>query len=100
MKIRDFIKRDIDIDVHDDVSGELYIAFVGPLELTPEGEEHFSDVLDLEIEVEAGDNLATVHIDTPDDSWKRKLRAATDFFWSAAGYCSVTDYETWFQEIE
>ena len=42
MTVREFIKRDDDIDVYDDVCEELGIAFCGPLELTPEGEKQFS----------------------------------------------------------
>lgn len=34
MKVRDFIKQSIDVDVYDDVCEELAIAFCGPMELT------------------------------------------------------------------
>lgn len=97
MKVRDFIKMEIDMDVYDDVCDALAIAFCGPQELTPEGEEHFAEVLEYEIEI-YGEN-ACVCVDDPEDKvWKRKLRKAQEFFESAAGYCSDSDYKKWFRE--
>ena len=87
MKIRDIIKLEIDVDVE----GNIAIAFCGPLELTPEGIEHFSDVLDLDIEV--GDTYAYVD---PENS--RLYDKAKEFFWSAAGYCSDSLWAKYFKE--
>ena len=87
MKIRDFLKLEVDIDV----MGNIAVAFCGPLELTPEGIEHFSDILDLEIEV--GPSEAYVNA-----SNSRLYDKAKELFWSAAGYCSDTTWSKYFKE--
>lgn len=95
MTVRKFIDCDFDIDVADDVCESLYIAFVGPLKLTAQGEIEFAAALDLEIEV--GDDVAIVHVDHPEERiWRRNLSEAKHFFESAAGLCSVSDYDKWF----
>ena len=103
MLVRDFIKKEIDIDVYDDVCEELGIAFCGPLFLTEEGKEHFAEVLDFEITIIYGydfDN-AVVSVDDIDDKvWKRKLRKAQEFFESAAGYCSESNFNKWIKDEE
>ena len=98
MKVREFIKQETDIDVLDDVTEELNLAFVGPLELTAEGEKEFAEVLDLDIKIV--DNVAILNVDAPEDAWKPRLRAAKYFFWSAAGYCADEDWHKWFIEPE
>ena len=100
MKIREFIKQEIDIDVADDVCDELYIAFCGPLELTPDGEAEFAEVLDYDIEIHDNGHstVGIVHVDAPEGVWQKRLSKAKKFFDSAAGYCSCSDYEKWFKE--
>ena len=101
MKVRDFIKREIDIDVYDDVCEELGIAFCGPAELTPEGEEKFAEVLDYDIEIVnegwAMWQNAIVHVDG--ENWRHKLHVAKEFFDSLAGFCPCDDYDRWFKEV-
>ena len=47
MKIKDFIKKDIDVDVYDNVTQEVIdISFVGPLELTEEGKRNYQKFLE------------------------------------------------------
>ena len=96
MPIREFIKQEVDIDVLDDICEELYIAFVGPLDLTDEGEMYFADVLGMEIEVR--DDIAVVHINK--NHWRERLSKAKEFFEAAAGYCANDDYEKWFKDEE
>lgn len=96
MKVREFIKREDDIDVYDDVCEELGIAFCGPLKLRAEGKREFADVLDYEIDVDEVYCCATVHVDGPD--WKSNLKRAKAFFYAAAGYCADDDYQRWFLE--
>lgn len=103
MKIREFIKIEKDIDVYDDVCEELGIAFCGPLELTAEGEKEFAEVMDYDITVESDGRYAnaTVHVDDHDEkTWKHKLRMAENFFYSAAGYCAVDDFQKWFKGVD
>lgn len=92
IKINEFIRMDIDIDVVDDVEDDFCIAFCGPLELTDEGAEHFSEVLEYPCIVL--NQCAVVRIDFAD--WKRRLRLVKEFFCAAAGYCLEEDYERWF----
>lgn len=94
MEVREFIERDVDVDVVDDVCESLYIGFVGPQGLTEAGKHHFENALDLKIELDEEESTAVVLIDGP--GWKAKLRAAKEFFVSAAGYCTESDYNHWF----
>jgi len=61
MEVREFIKRDIDVDVVDDVCESLCIGFVGPQGLTEAGERHFEDALDrrpwLESQAQSGEGV-------------------------------------------
>ena len=96
MKIRDLLSMEIDVDVYDDVCEELAIAFCGPVELTEEGLDYFSDVLDYEIEF--CNDVVIVHVDHPEERvWKRRLRGACSLFNSMAGWCSASNYDRWFK---
>ena len=103
MTVRDLMQQKLDIDVYDDVCEELGIAFCGPYELTEEGEKKFAEVLDYPVQINPHSygNLpaAIVLIDDPDeDVWTDRLEKAKEFFESAAGYCSCSDYDRWFKE--
>ena len=92
MKVSQFIRQDIDIDVYDDMSEDLGIAFVGPVTLSPAGTDRFKNILDLDITI--GDTCAILHIPAHDS--ESLLEDAVIFFNSAAGYCSVSEYERLF----
>lgn len=99
MTIEEFIKQDIDIDVYDTMTDDIGIAFVGPQELTDAGREHFAPVLAMEIEVKDAPGWGlTAYVNIDGDDWKKKLRQAKEFFYTAAGYGSAADYEKWFKE--
>lgn len=93
IKISELLKKDIDIDVCDNICEDLYIAFVGPLKLTKEGEERFKDILD--VEVEMFEDLAVVQLD--EENWEQPLDDACTLFNSAAGYCASSTYDKWFE---
>lgn len=99
MKIKDFIKQEIDIDVCDDYDESCYMAFVGPMGLTDEGKRKFADVLNRDIDVRgdsfegAYDAVALVHAEND-----AEVRALRKFFGSLAGYCAEEDYNKWFIE--
>lgn len=104
MTIRDLISLEIDIDVYDDVCEELGIAFCGPQELTEEGKREFEDIMDYEVTINrnsyGGLPAAIIHIDDEEDSvWEHRLVRVKKFFDSAAGYCSVSDFEKWFGKM-
>ena len=99
MKVKEFIKLNADIDVYDDVCEELGICFCGPMLMTEEGEKRFAEVLDYEIELDFSGSIKTavIHIDGDDgNGWKKRLRKAEEFFYSAAGYCADEDFQKWF----
>ena len=101
MKIKDLIQQEIDIDVCDDVTDELYIAFCGPLKLTEQGKKKFAEVMNYNWHLHDNgmETLAVIEIDDPDDKvWERRERKAIEFFHAAAGYCAWDDYEKWFEE--
>ena len=96
MKVKDFIKMEIDIDVYDNVEESLAIAFCGPLELKAEGKRKFAEVLEYEIESNPDYGCAVVDVDY--DDWKHRLNEAKAFFYAAAGYCSDNNWNKWFKE--
>lgn len=101
MKVKDLLPMNIDIDVYDDVCDDLSIAFCGPLKLTDAGAQKFAEVLEYDVELTGIAPVAIVHVDDPDDEvWEAKLAKAAEFFESAAGWCTVDDYKTWFVEEE
>ena len=102
MKVRELLKMDIDIDVYDNVTEELAVAFCGPMELTEAGIRRFGEVLDYYAELtNKGSYIyAIVAVDDPEDEdgWERKLELAKGLFEGMAGLCSATDYELWFKD--
>lgn len=103
MKVREFLEYDGDIDVYDNVCEELGICFCGPMRLTEMGLDHFSEVLEYEIEIEHDPldesmSWAIVDVDGPEGVWQKKLKRAKEFFEACAGYCDADDYDTWFVE--
>ena len=96
MTVREFIAQDVDTEVIDDYTSELYIAYVGPTGLTPDGEIEFSAVLDLDVNTDSG--AAVVHI--PDgDYMDGILTTAIKMFEALAGYCSEEHWNQWFKEV-
>ena len=95
MKIRDFIKKRIEVDVYDDVTEDLAMEYCGPLKLTEAGEKEFADVLDFEIEEYV--RSAIVIVSDTDGVWQEKLKRAIIFFNAADGNCSETEYKRWFK---
>lgn len=97
MKIKDFIKKDIDIDVYDNVCEELGIAFCGAMELTEEGKKKFAKVLEYDIEINQKYGYAVVDINY--DDWEDRLKEVKAFFYALAGYCRADNYDKWFREV-
>lgn len=104
MRVRDFIKLSEDIDVYDNYTDELGIAFCGPMSLTEEGKKEFGKILDFEIEIVRGyqyGDFAVINVDSPDEKVaEENLKLAIKFFHSLAGYCTEDEYDDWFIEGE
>lgn len=102
--VREFIKKEVDIDIYDNVCEELGIAFCGPMTLTEEGEKHFAQILELKVEIyvdREGYYNALLYIDDEHEVvWKRRLKLAKEFFEGMAGYISEEKYQKWFVEID
>ena len=93
--IKDFLKMDISIDVVDDMSDDLWIAFDGPITLTEEGERKFHSVLNLLVEFNNNYDTAIVLLNHRKDC-ERLERKCIELFESLAGYCSADDWDRWF----
>lgn len=98
IKIKDLIKMEIDVDVCDDYDESCYIAFCGPLELTPAGLEKYAEILDYDIELppaeileQYGDPAIITGIEND-----KQVRQVKKFFYAAAGYCGAADWSKWF----
>lgn len=92
MKLREFLKQDIDIDIEGTLTDDWLIAFVGPLELTAAGEREFGEILDNEVRITSGSH-AVLEIENDEQDEK-----AADLFTSAAGYCSEERFDVLFIE--
>jgi len=93
MKIRDFIKEEIDIDVCDDYDESCYVAFCGAIELTEEGEKEFADVLDFNIKIYTNGFPVAIIENVENDKQVRKLGK---LFYGMAGFCTEKDWNKWF----
>ena len=93
IKIEDLLKMEIDRDVTDDYSDELYISFVGPIELTEYGKKVFRGILSLECDVY--DDIIVVHCDADDeDKSEYNLRKCAKLFGALA--LGSRNYRRWF----
>lgn len=95
IKVRDLLREECDVDVIDDYDESLWIAFCGPIHLSEEGERRFEDALDVVIEFSIGGGTVTARLNN-EKSYVR--RAVKDLFESAAGFCSESDWNKWFNE--
>lgn len=97
MTIRDLLQMEVCVDVIDDVTDDLWIAFDGALTLTEAGKKKFSAVLGLPVEMRDGWGgvVACVLLDGRKD-WERLERKCIEFFEAAAGYCSGEEWDEWF----
>ena len=99
MKIKDLLSLEIDIDIANTVTDDLWPAFCGPLALTSEGAKEFADVLELNItEIDTKSAVAVIQVDAPGELWKHNFIRAHKFFRAAAGYCAESEYSKWFKE--
>lgn len=93
IKIEDLLKMEIDRDVTDDYSDELYISFVGPIELTEYGKKEFRGILGLECDVY--DDIIVAHCDADDeDKSEYNLRKCAKLFGALA--LGSRNYRRWF----
>ena len=80
-----------------------WIAFCGPIELTPAGVRRYGAVLDLPVEFHfrpGWDDTAAVVLLNDNPDCERLERKCIDLFESLAGYCTDKQYRTWFREVE
>ena len=108
MFTKEFFAKYGDVDVYNDVTDEQAPAFSGQ-ELTPEGLEHYKEVLELEVEIHEDTwrdgspyNYVIVKVDDcvcGSNLWHKYWGMANELFCDAAGYCTVEEYERYFREI-
>lgn len=100
IKVKDLLKMDVDVDVYDNITEELAIAFCGAVELTDEGNVYFSVILNREVELDEENGVAI--IDCDDEFFPELdefyLEQAKELFYSAAGYCAEEKYNRYFKE--
>ena len=100
MKVKDFIEVfNGSVDVTDNYTEELYIAYCGE-KLTEAGAEHFKEALELEVESISTDivviKVSVKYLD--EEACEHNLEIAKDLFESIAGYCSEEDWDEWFKD--
>ena len=102
MKVKDLIKMDVDIDIYDNVTQELDIGFVGPIELTEEGKKKFKEVLEYEVTLYEDEKWASIKCNDQESEikWLTKFKNAQEFFYCCAGYCSCDNFDKWFKKVD
>lgn len=99
MTVKDFIRKDIDIDVRDDYDERCWIAFCGPCKLTECGKQEFYRAMDVNVHIDTngfgGLPIAILEVDNEEDA-----QACKELFFSLAGYCGDSDYDKWFVEVD
>lgn len=100
--VAELLKMEVDIDVYDDYTEELGIAFCGPVELTEEGQKYFEPVLNLNVamvmDYTGYTDYGVVEIDELDNP-EEALDMLCKLFNGLAGYCSDSLYKLWFKEV-
>lgn len=93
MKVRDIITSNFfhgDIDVCDDYDERAWIAYCGT-QLTEEGFKEFEVALDRPCYYNVPSNTLIIECDDG-----KQAQAVKDLFYSMSGYCTESQYETWF----
>lgn len=92
------------LDTHKSLECELFGAFEcdatfvwEDLELTEEGYQNFKPIMDCEIKVHENGNIEVLVGDDPEDKLSKMVN---HFVLSTAGYCSVSNYDEWFKELD
>ena len=103
MRLIDFLANNTeDIDLYvDGIDGIAVVSADDLPMLTPEGYEHFRDCFDLNVEgnlIEGDDEDYDAMYDYEDNEIGDggRMYLAWEFLSSLAGYCSVTDFNKWF----
>lgn len=86
---------DFDVDVYDDYSDDLAVAFCPPTALTEDGRKEFADILDLDVEIYEDYSEACVLLNDKENC-KHLHKVLKRFVWSLAGYCADDDWNKWF----
>lgn len=97
MTVAQFLNKEWDIDVYDDIEERISIAFCGPCILTKKGKEKFEPLMNIWVEVWEDDCYALLFIDGRPD-WKEKLDLAELLFNGFAGYISDERWHELFKE--
>ena len=96
MKVKDIIKKCLDIDVYDEMDC-IGLPMTAPIRLTPEGKKYFKKVLNFKIHIEPENGIARLKTKSPfERSRILKQERAIEFFNTAAGYGNKADYDRWF----
>ncbi len=98
MKVVDFIEKFTGtIDVYDNYTGELHIAYCGE-KITAEGKEHFAEALQLEVD-HFDANILVIKVDEKgldEKDAEHRLEIVKNLFQSIAGMCPARDWDKWF----
>ena len=89
MKLKEFIRQEIDIDIVDDLTEDCYIAFCGPCSLTEEGEKYFEEVMNLDILIY--DDIAVIHCES-----EKEVKLCRILFHGFAGFIPSNRWNKWF----
>ena len=92
MKLREFLKQDVDLDFESCLTDDWAMAYVGPTALTEEGEALFTAILDKEVDF-IDNGHSQLMVDTEEED-----KLAQTFFFFAAGYCTCETHDRLFKE--
>lgn len=100
MKFKEFISKEFDLDVCDDYTEDLYIAFCGPgYEMTEAGVKKFSPLFGVDISINNSESLACLClVDYDDETCERLEHLAIQYFNWQAGYCKQETFDKYFKK--
>lgn len=100
MLFKDFIKKNLDVDVASDFSEDLYVNFVGPAyKFTSAGREKFRPLFDVELDIEEDNSFALLCLQDYDSVIADNLeRLAIKYFNWQAGYCTEATFAKYFKQ--
>ena len=97
MTLNELIKSGRICEVYDDVSNDMGFTFHGPLELTDEGINHFSDIMELNVRITPNDEAFVEVDDTDESAWQKTFEKVQELFYTSAVCRGKEAYNRWFK---
>ena len=95
--IGELIRGGAEVDIYNDITDDKASTFCGPIEITPECEEEFEDVLGISGTLHEHYDMYVVDLDEV-SNWDVAWDRVVEFFACLSGACSEELWDRWFVE--